>query len=92
MYTFTNYLVMYDICDSKRLVKINSLLKGYFFQEQHSVFQGRLTKSRFNVLREKLVKIMDKNKDCIIIYPMSKFNILNKEILGVTKYRKSQIF
>lgn len=92
MYNFTNYLIMYDICDNKRSNKILNILRGYCYHEQNSIFEGRLRKSQLIALKEKLNKNINKNKDYIIIYPLSKLNIMNKIVLGKRKYHKSPIF
>lgn len=91
MYTFTNYLIIYDISDNKRAAKVLNILRGYCYHIQNSVFEGRLTKAQFNTLREKLEKISDK-EDSIIIYPLSYLNILNKVKIGKRKFKQSPIF
>ena len=91
MYSFTNYLVMYDIADSRRASKILIILRGYLFHIQHSVFEGKLTKSQFHSLKEQLEKIVIES-DSIIIYPLSYLNILNKITIGKSKFKISPIF
>jgi len=92
MYSFTNYLILYDICDNKRSNKILNILRGYCFHEQNSVFEGKLKKSQLIALKEKLNGAINKKEDSIIIYPLSKWNVFNKIIIGKRKYPKSQIF
>lgn len=92
MYSFTNYLIMYDISDNKRLNRARTILREYCFQEQHSIFESKLRKSQIIALSKKLEKAIDKEKDCVIIYPLTRYNILNKITLGKRKYKKSLIF
>lgn len=92
MYSFTNYLIMYDIADSKRANAVLGLLRGYCYHLQNSIFEGKLRKSQIIELEEKLRKIILPEEDSVIIYPMSYLNILNKITLGKNKYKRSPVF
>lgn len=53
------YLVAYDISDPKRLKKVASLLEGYGYRIQLSVFICRLTPARLEVIRSEISAAMN---------------------------------
>ena len=89
---FTHYLVLYDVADSRRCVQANNICRAFCFQQQNSVFEGELTPSQLEHLKEALLQIINRREDNIIIYPLGKPNILGKEVYGQLKYRVKRIF
>lgn len=91
MYCFTDYLILYDVADSKRATKILFILRGYCYHIQNSVFEGKLTKGQYHKMIDELKQIAS-SEDSILIYPLSYLNILNKVCIGKQKFIRSQIF
>lgn len=91
MYCFTNYVIFYDVTCNKRATKILRILRGYCYQIQYSVFEGKLTKAQYCKLKQELINIAT-DDDSIIIYPLSYMNILNKVKIGKSKFKKLPIF
>lgn len=48
------YLIVYDICEKKRLKKVSAILNRYGRRVQKSVYECGIDDSRYRVLREKL--------------------------------------
>ncbi len=64
------HIVAYDICSSKRLQRINRLLKGWGIPVQYSVFLCPLTARSRTQLIDELSRAMDSKFDDIRIYPL----------------------
>ena len=69
------YVVAYDIKDSKRRVKIASILEGYGIRVNYSVFELKINKKDLFELLKKLVLEVNKKEDSIRFY-----NLTQKEI------------
>jgi len=89
---FTHYLITYDCSDSKRCSLLNRLLRGFLYQQQYSIFEGELTPSQFERVKEEIEKVIDAKKDNVICYPLSKNTIFAKEVFGTLKYKITRIF
>lgn len=61
------YLVTYDIADDRRWRAVFRLMHGYGEWLQLSVFQCRLTRSRYVELTEKLGDAMSRTEDSVMI-------------------------
>ena len=92
MYSFTHYLVMYDIADSSRAVKVLAILRCYCHHVQNSIFEGKLRKSQLYELKDKLESAISLDEDSVLIYPLSYLNLFNKISLGKPRFRKGMIF
>ena len=61
------YLIIYDIIDNKRRLKLAKYLNGYGFRVQKSSFEAKLTKSKYNQMINGIGKYAT-NEDSIRIY------------------------
>jgi len=66
-------VVAYDIADTEgqgaaRLRNVASICERYGERVQYSVFECRLSRTRFAQMENELRDAMDKNQDCIFIY------------------------
>lgn len=61
------YIVTYDIADDKRWRAIFKLMHGYGDWLQLSVFQCRLTRSRYLDLTQQLGKLMSMSEDHVMV-------------------------
>ena len=69
-YTIDNkvfVLVIYDIIDNKKRVKLAKLLLGYGFRIQKSAFEAKLTESKYRKLLTEL-KMYESAEDSIRVY------------------------
>jgi len=74
-----NYIVYYDICDSKRLQKIYRHLSNIAFHFQYSVFHYEASTKEVKKLVKSLEKLIDAEADDLRIYqtvPMDKIKQL----------------
>ena len=81
---------MYDINTEtkggrKRLRLIFKLLKQYFIRIQNSVFEGELTKAKFEEVKIKANDIINRSKDSVIFFKSRDVKWMDKEILGFEK-------
>jgi CRISPR-associated protein Cas2 len=58
-------LVIYDICDEKRLNRVARLMESYGQRVQRSVFECELDRKTLARLQHQLAGIIDKNEDAI---------------------------
>lgn len=63
-----NYLVAYDIQNSKKRKKVANELEGIGYRVNKSVFECKISKSRLKKLEKFLIKMADKSSDSIRIY------------------------
>jgi len=62
------YIISYDISDSKRLRKISSIMEGYGYRIQYSVFQCHLSELKLEQLKTKIISAINQKQDqCLII-------------------------
>ena len=80
MYLF----LVYDISESN-VVKVLKLCRMYLTHVQNSVFEGEITESNLKSLKSSLRKIIDKEKDSVMIYHLRSKSLFKKEILGIEK-------
>ena len=64
-----NFIVTYDIRDSKRLNKVYKTLRGFGTHLQYSVFWCELEEEALQELRQKLSQIIDTSVDQILFVP-----------------------
>jgi len=76
-------ILIYDIASSNtNLTRIRKLCTKYLLHTQYSVFEGELEKHEVLNLERKVLKIIDKKKDSVILY---KFFNFDKHVLGLNK-------
>jgi len=83
-------IAMYDIstekkAGQKRLRQIFKLMKKYLIRIQNSVFEGELTKAKFEELKLKTTDIIDVKKDSVIFFKSRDIKWMDKDICGFEK-------
>ena len=76
-------IIVYDV-NVDRVNKVNKFLKAYLHWQQNSVFEGKVTKSQYNEISDKLNKLTDEDEDSVIIYKFP-YKYLEKRVLGIEK-------
>ncbi|POZ89434.1 MULTISPECIES: CRISPR-associated endonuclease Cas2 [Petrotoga] len=66
---------------NKRLRKILNISRQYLNQIQKSVFEGNLTQGELFKLKNEILKVVDKEKDSVIIYLLNDGVDLKRNIL-----------
>ena len=64
------YLICYDITKPKRLVAMAKCLENYGIRFQKSFFSCDLEQFELEILREKLLSVMDMKTDKLTVYPV----------------------
>ena len=83
-------IAMYDInteskAGQKRLRLIFKLMKKYLIRIQNSVFEGELTRAKFEELKAGVNEIIDKNTDSVIFFKSRDIKWMDKDICGFEK-------
>jgi CRISPR-associated protein Cas2 len=87
-----NILVTYDIADTesregaRRLRKVAIICKDYGQRVQFSVFECEINEMQFEVLRVKLIKVVDPKLDSLRFYKLMGGRDRAVEAYGVDKY------
>jgi len=81
---------MYDIntqtkAGQKRLRRTFKLMKKFLIRIQNSVFEGELTKAKFEELKLKINDIIDSKKDSVIFFKSRDIKWMDKDICGFEK-------
>jgi CRISPR-associated protein Cas2 len=66
----TDYIICYDVCHPKRLVRIHHALKRQAVALQYSVFLFSGTPRQLQRCLDQLESLMDKRRDDIRAYPL----------------------
>lgn len=78
-------ILVYDI-GQKRVAKVMKICRKYLVHVQKSVFEGRLTPSRYKQLKSELAGVVDCESDSVIIYQLESPRYTLKEEIGKIKY------
>ena len=79
-------IVVYDI-EVERLNDVRKFLKRFLHHVQRSVFEGKITKSQLFYILRKLKRMINPEKDSIIIYVISQRSAITQRIsLGSNKF------
>lgn len=74
-------ILVYDIGE-KRVGKMLKLCRQYLNWIQNSVFEGEISEVKLKELKGKAKRIMDEEKDSIIIFSHHNTSWMDKEIVG----------
>ncbi len=77
-------ILVYDV-EQKRVGKMLKLCRRYLNWIQNSVFEGELSDVKLKELLSEVSKIMDKEKDSIIIFKSRQEKWLEKMVIGKEK-------
>ena len=76
-------VIVYDI-NVERVNMVHKFLQAYLHWQQNSVFEGKVTKSQYDEIINKLHNLIDDEEDSIIIYKFP-YKYLEKKVLGIEK-------
>lgn len=77
-----HYIICYDTSCSKRRYHIDKILAGYGERMQLSVYECRLSEHEFQMLRNKLRKVIDET-DKLNYYPLCKHCQCRRHLQGL---------
>ncbi|MBW2739764.1 MAG: CRISPR-associated endonuclease Cas2 [Deltaproteobacteria bacterium] len=83
-------IAMYDINTEtkdgrKRLRQIFKLMKKYLIRIQNSVFEGEITKAKFEEMKLKVNDLIDRTIDSVIFFKSRDIKWMDKDICGFEK-------
>lgn len=86
------YLIMvYDV-NQKRVNKVLNTARKYLEWIQNSVLEGELTEAKFERLKREIELVINKEEDSVIFYVMRTTKYSERQIMGIEKNKKEQIF
>lgn len=83
-------IVVYDV-GVERVNKVRELLRTYLVWMQNSVFEGELTESELLRVMAALKKLIDRERDSVLIYKLRDEKYLDRAEMGTTKGERSTI-
>ena len=83
-------VIVYDV-GVERVDEVYHILKRYLQWVQNSVFEGEITLGKIEEVRNLLSDVIDKNKDCIIVYSVNNPKWLEKTVWGRVKGKTDNI-
>lgn len=78
-------VISYDIPDDDRRNQLHSLLSGYGIPVQYSVFECELKEEEILKLQSSVDKLLNREEDSVIYYPLCEHCVQEIERVGVTK-------
>lgn len=64
------YFISYDIANPKRLNKAAKTLENFGIRIQYSFFECEMQKEQLDELKRRLLEILDKKEDSLLICPL----------------------
>ena len=83
-------IVAYDI-QIERIDDVRKYLKRYLNWIQNSLLEGEVTKSELEEIKNNLTKLIDMEKDHIVIYELRSSDLFIRESIGKAKLDASNI-
>ena len=77
-----DYLVVYDICEPKRLRQVEKIMTKYGMRVQKSVFECFLSNKKRDHLKSTIQKVIDAEEDSFRLYPLFSQSRLKQTIIG----------
>ena len=77
-------ILCYDV-QAKRVSKVMKTASKYLRAAQESVFKGFLTECRVNALKHELLRLIDPEKDSVIIYKYVPGVYFKKDEIGIRR-------
>lgn len=80
-----NMIIVYDIANDRRRMKVFKLLKNHATRVQYSVFEGNLTDEDTIRIQAELTKIINPKEDSVAFYSLCKRCKKTVKRIGVTE-------
>ena len=65
-----NWLIIYDICEGKRLARVAKILTKYAVRVQHSIYEVKIEDYKIRIIRSQIQKEIDLEEDSVIWYDL----------------------
>ncbi|MEM4662800.1 MAG: CRISPR-associated endonuclease Cas2 [Candidatus Diapherotrites archaeon] len=83
-------IIVYDVSVEK-VSKVCQFLRMFLSWIQNSVFEGEISESELLKIEKGLKEIIDKEKDCVIIYKLDSEKRLERRFVGIRKTMTTNI-
>ena len=77
-------LIVYDM-EIERVNNMHKFLKKYLSWIQNSVFEGEVGLADYFAIKKGIKKIIDKEKDSVLIFKFRDKHVFEKEVIGAEK-------
>lgn len=84
-------IVVYDV-EVERINKVRAFLRRRLHWVQNSAFEGEVTEAKLEKIKEGLLKIINKERDCIYIYKLPDKKFMEREVVGIAKALFERIY
>ena len=81
----SHWLVIYDICDDKRLHKVAKIMENYAIRVQKSVFEMESPKNIIETIRKNVNKII-KDEDFVVYFEICERDWQKRLKYGIGKF------
>ena len=86
-----HWLIVYDIRNAKRLVKVSKCMESYAWRIQKSVFESSATTETIGRLKRELERIIDAEEDFILFFEICERDFQKKEKFGKMNNQNDKI-
>lgn len=73
------YIVVYDVCDDRRLRNVFRLMRGYGDHLQYSVFRCELSDHERIQMMERLSAVIKHDEDQVLLFPLGPASGMNEQ-------------
>lgn len=77
-------IISYDV-DVSRVNRINKYLKRFLYWRLNSVFEGEVSVSQLEEIKDGIEKIINKDADSVLIYIIPSKKSVSTEVIGIEK-------
>lgn len=86
----SHWLIIYDIRNVKRLVKVEKCVESYARRIQKSVFESDAPAATIRLLQDRLALIIDEKEDFVLIFSVCEKDWQKKESFGTDADKTAQ--
>ncbi len=83
-----HWIILYDIRDSKRLLKVSKIVQSYGWRVQKSVFESDADESTIEVLKKRLLDVIDESTDFVLFFYVCEKDWQKQEMYGLFEKNK----
>ena len=86
-----HWLIVYDIRNVKRLVKVEKCIQSYAWRVQNSVYESTAPEQTISHLKYRLAKIIETEEDFVLFFQICEKDLLKQQKFGKGADIKEQI-
>ena len=86
-----HWLIVYDICNPKRIRKVEKIIESYAWRVQKSVFETSASEQTIFQLKRELEKVLILEDDFVLFFQICERDWQKQELFGINSVSKEQI-